>query len=241
MAKQAHKPNEISTTVAMHQHFYRDQYRRLVFMTGFVTLANIFCGLIIVFLLLEHPSDEYISAEIVNTNTSNPSATHFSITPRVPLTRANMQKMELTQWVVDAVTKSFTYTVQTYSTKLNENKYFYTDAGWREYTNILNNMVRFDTYTSKQVLISVVRPIDAPTLFMDGEVINGVYTWIYNFPIRVEFSGSVDMPAQTMTLHITVARTSMENDVDGVKITGIEALNIKRRQMPATPSGIQTQ
>lgn len=221
----------------MHKNFYRDQYRRMVFMTGFLLLTNICCILIIIFLLLEHPSDVLIPAEEVSAPAKNISVSNLAITPRIPTNRPNMKKIELTQWVLDTIRSSFTYGLQTYKKHLNTNKAYYTNTGWDQYKTILNNMVRFDTLTTKETLISVVHPMQAPTIYNQG-LVNGVYTWIYDFPIKVQFSGSVPTPAQSMMLRITVIRTSMENDVDGIKISGMQARDIQRRSGPATTPGV---
>lgn len=239
MAKTSSK--HISTTVVMQRNFYRDQYRKLVFMTGFITLTNIICAFIIAFLLLEHPGKELIQADEVNRPSSNLSATDFDITPQIPVSRPNMKQMEVTQWLLNAIVNSFTYSLQTYTTHLESNQKYYTNTAWRQYTSILNNMVRFDQYKKSEVLISILdlQHGGAPTLYENG-VVDGVYTWVYEYPVMVKFAGSVEEPGQSMTLHITVSRTSMKNDPNGIKISNIEAFNVKRLAGVATATNVVT-
>ena len=234
------KEKEISTTVVMQQHFYRDQYRRLVFMTGFIVLANIFCVLIIVYLLLEHPSDVLVPADVAETPAENISMSDLTITPRIPLNKPNMEEAALTQWVANVVTNSFNYSLQTYQAKLNSNRQYYARDAWGEYITILQKIVRFDSYTNDRALISVIRPQGALEIHDSGTV-NGVYTWVYDFPVAVQFSGTVNVQGQAMTLRITVSRTSMENDVTGVKITDIQALKVKLLGTQATPLSVAIQ
>lgn len=218
--------NEISSTVTMHCNFYRDQYRRLVFVTGLVLLVNLACSLVIVFLMLDKPADVYIPAEQVYRPDKIPNASDLAITPRIPLNRPNMEKMELTQWVLDAIGNSFTYNLQRYKQQKSDNEHYYTDSGWEQYMQILNRIVQFDTLTTQEALVSLIQPQGSPIIYNQG-LVNSVYTWVYDFPIMVLFKGTVNIPTETMTLHITVSRTSMEEDVDGVKITGIKAVDVR--------------
>ncbi len=88
-------------------------------------------------------------------------------------------------------------------------------------------MAHFGEYTTKDVVVSTVYPKGAPAIYDQG-ITNGRYFWKFDFPIEVQFSGSIAIPTQAMTLHVIVVRTSMENDVDGIKIASITADDIRR-------------
>ncbi len=92
---------------------------------------------------------------------------------------------------------------------------------------ILNSLVIFSNLTTKQSLVSTVSPKAAPTIYEEN-VIDGVYTWVIDFPIQVKFNGSVNVPLADITLRLTVVRTSMQDDVYGVKIDGMKPVNLRR-------------
>jgi hypothetical protein len=229
------KPNtELSVTARMFKNFYRDHYKYLALSSFIITLLNIACVIIIVYLLVfDKPSDVYISAEISSANSSIPAESAFSITPRIPIDRTNMTQSQLEQWLIDAIHSSFSYDVQFYAKQLAANKNFYTSQGWAQYKDILEGFVKLDTYTLKDTIISLLHPSSAPELHQHG-VINGRYVWIFDFPVQLEFIGTVSFPVYTMTLRVQVERTSMENDVYGIKIAGMQALDVRQR---ATLSG----
>lgn len=225
---------QLSVTARMFTNFYRDQYRYLALSSFVITLLNIACAIIIVYLLVfDKPSDVYISAEVSRANSSIPAESDFSITPRIPIDRTNMTRSQLEQWLVNAVQSSFSYDVQFYNKQLAANKSYFTNQGWAEYKNVLEGFVKLDTYTLKDTIISILQPTGAPDL-RDHDVINGRYTWSYDLPVQLEFIGTVPFPSYTMTLRVKVERTSMENDVYGIKIDGMQTLQVRRR---ATLSG----
>lgn len=228
MAK-AKSTTELSVTARMFKNFYRDQYKNLALASFVISLLNVACIIIIVYLLVfNKPSDVYISAQISNANSSIPAESSFSITPRIPINRTNMSQAQLEQWLINAIHSSFSYDLQFYNKQLSANQHYYTNQGWAQFKAVLESFVKFDTYTLKDTIISLLRPTGAPVVYKHG-VINGRYTWIFDFPVQLEFIGTVTFPAYTMKLRIQVERTSMEEDVYGLKIDGMQALEVRRR------------
>lgn len=230
MAEKSKKEHssELTVPTPLFSNFYQDQYKRAVFATAFATLTNLICVFLIIFLLLQKPTDIYVPAEEVPP-LIHPSLaiSNYTITPKIPIDKANFGEGEINQWLLKTVLQLFTYNLQDYPIELKINQSYLLPEAQNQYLSILNAMAHFGEYTTKDIVVSTVSPKAAPAIYDQG-VSNGRYFWMFDFPIEVQFSGSITIPSQTMTLHIVVARTSMENDVDGIKIASITATDIKR-------------
>jgi hypothetical protein len=154
---------------------------------------------------------------------------NYSITPRTAIDKPppNFGEEELNEWLVTTIIKLFTYDLQDYPAELNQHLFYLLPETQEAYISILDNMAHLGDYTTKDVIVSVVHPKGAPALYDQG-IANGRYYWIFDLPIDVQFSGSISIPSQSMTLRIVVVRTSMDNDVYGIKIASIKASNIRR-------------
>lgn len=220
--------SELTVPVPLFSNFYQDQYRRAVFATAFATLTNLICVFLIIFLLLQKPADTYVPAEEVSPlNPASLAVSNFEITPKIPIDKANFGDEEINQWLLKTVMQLFTYDLHDYPLELRKNQTYFLPEAQSQYLSILNAMAHFAEYTTKEVVVSTVLPKGAPAVYDQG-VSNGRYSWAFDFPIEVQFSGSILIPSQAMTLHIVVVRTSMENDVDGIKIAAITATDIRR-------------
>lgn len=225
-SKKGHS-SELTVPVPMFCNFYQDQYRRAVFATAFVTLTNLICVFMIIFLFLQKPINTYVPAEYATVSSRSIAISDFSITPKIPLDQSNFREGEINQWLLKTTTQIFTYDLQNYPQELRNNQTYFLPEAQSQYLSILNNMVPLGEYTQKDVIVSTVYAKGAPSIYDQG-VANGRYFWIFDFPVDVEFAGTVSIPSQSMTLRLVVVRTSMENDVYGVKIAAITASNIQR-------------
>lgn len=224
--------SQLTVPVPMFCNFYQDQYRRAVFATAFVTLTNLICVFMIIFLFLQKPTNTYVPAEYSAAPSASIAISNFSITPKIPLDQPSMRDLEMNQWVLQTVKQLFTYDLQNYPQELRNNQTFFLPEAQNQYLTVLNNMVPLGEYTQKDVIVSTVYPKGAPSIYDQG-VSNGRYFWIFDFPVDVEFAGTVSIPSQTMVLRIVAVRTSMDNDVYGVKIASISASNIVRGGLPS--------
>ncbi len=224
-SKKGHS-SELTVPVPLFSNFYQD--RRAVFATAFATLTNLICVFLIIFLLLQKPIDIYVPAEEVAPQLPPSLAiSNITITPKIPIDKANFGNEEINQWLLKTVLQLFTYNLQDYPRELQKNRAYFIPDAQNQYLSILNAMAHFGEYTTKDVVVSTVSPKGAPAIYDQG-IINGRYSWAFDFPVEVLFSGSISIPSQAMTLHIVVVRTSMENDVDGIKIAAITASDIRR-------------
>jgi len=228
MTDSAKPKHPISGTIVMQCHFYRDQYRRAVLITATAFIILILCGLIITYLALQKPSDVYLSAEDSDLRAESPAVTNFAIVPHIPLySPNNMPTGEFLLWILHGMESSFSYSLATYKEQLEANRVYYTPQGWESYLAILNNLVNFSNLTSKQSLVSTLIPKAAPTVF-EEKTVDGVYTWIIDFPVQVTFNGTVNVPWVDLNLRLTIVRTPMNQDIYGVKIDEMKILSMKR-------------
>ena len=220
--------SELTVPTPLFSNFYQDQYRRTIFATATVTLTNLICVFLIIFLLLQKPADIYVPAEEVQAlNPSSLAISNYTITPKISIAQTNFQEEEINQWLLRTVIQLFSYDLQQYPTQLKANQNYLLPEAQNSYLSILKTMANFGEYTTKDTIVSVVHPKGAPSLYDQG-VTSGRYYWVFDIPIEVQFSGSIVLPSQSMNLRIIIVRTSMDNDVDGIKIASITASNMRR-------------
>jgi hypothetical protein len=223
--------SELTVPAPLFANFYQDQYRRAVFATAFITLTNLICVFIIIFLLLQKPSDTYIPAEFSIIPSGSPAISDFSVTPTIPIDQPNFHEDEINQWLLNTVLQLFTYDLQEYPQELRKNQTFFLPEAQNQYLSILNNIAPFGEYTQKDTIVSQITPKGAPSVYDQG-VNNGRYFWVFDFPVEIQFAGTVALQTQDLMLRIIVVRTSMENDVNGIKIAGISATGIRKNNLP---------
>jgi len=230
-SKKGHS-SELTIPVPLFSNFYQDQYRRTVFATAFITLTNLISVFLIIFLLLQKPADIYVPSEQVEPVVPPSLAiSNYTITPKIPIDKANFEEGELNQWLLKTVTQLFTYDLQNYPAELRKNQTYLLPEAQNQYLSILNSMAHLGEYTHKDTVVSIVYPKGAPSLYDQG-VTEGRYYWVFDFPIEVQFSGTLAIPTQDMTLRIVLVRTSMENDVDGIKIASIASSELRKNNLP---------
>ncbi len=129
--------------------------------------------------------------------------------------------------MLSTIVKLFSYDLQQYPLQLRANQTYLLPEAQNAYLSILNSMAHLGEYTTKDTVVSVVYPKGAPSLYDQG-VASGRYYWAFDLPIEIQFSGSILIPTQSLTLRIIIVRTSMDNDVYGIKIASITASGIRR-------------
>jgi hypothetical protein len=221
---------EMSSTVHLQTNFYRDQFKKLSFICLFVFITSIICLLVTVLFLLYSPKDIYFPSDYRPNKSSSPAISQFSITPLIPTHQVNMSEPELLQWLMDAVIHSFSYDSQLYPQQTAEYRTYYSKVGWREYQRILLKMIDFNTLTNSQNLISTIVPLGAPTINRQGNN-DGVYEWLFEVPVRVRFAGTLEVAGQEMVLQIILSRIPMDTNIDGILITSMSAINIKKQRV----------
>ena len=192
-----------------------------------VIAACVISGLMVAQAILRSPQDVRFPAAYSEQKQENPAITQFSLVPRIAVSKPNLSNSELFQWLTNAVTASFSVDSQQFANEQMADAVFFTENGWAQFNNILNGMYQFNSLTSKDYLISTLRPQGAPIIDNKG-VSQGRYMWVIELPVVIHFNGTVQVPDQSMTLKIIVIRTPMDSDIDGVKIEQIQALNVKK-------------
>jgi hypothetical protein len=220
--------SEITVTVPLQNNFYRDQYKKL-FVTLIVAITiSLIVLSVVFFMLLNRPDPVYFSAVYHDDKHLPPAVSKYSIVPLTPVDKPNMSNLEISQWLVNAIVKSFSLNSQEYNAEIQGKRKYFSDKAWVQYQALVNEMVQFDTLTTRQALVSVLTPISAPQFPNQGVLHSkGKYFWIATLPVRIRFYGNESLPVQTMKLAVTVDRISMANDVDGIKIDSIVASEVK--------------
>lgn len=196
--------------VKLRSTFYRDSYRKLVIL--------LFLSWIVIIILV---ATVYFQA------VNRPAPTYFATTesgriiPLVPLNQPNLSDKDLIQWASQAVLSVYTYNFINYRQVFQDNRQYFTAAGWQQFITALSQSRNLDAVTSKKLVLSAVLS-SAPVITRES-VVNGNYTWELQLPVMVTYQSLSETFHQNLIVVLTVQRISTLDDVNGVGIAAFVA------------------
>lgn len=196
--------------VKLRSTFYRDSYRKLVIL--------LFLSWIVIIVL---------AATVYFQTVNRPAPTYFATTesgriiPLVPLNQPNLSDKDLIQWASQAVLSVYTYNFINYRQVFQDNRQYFTAAGWQQFISALSQSRNLDAVTSKKLVLSAVLS-SAPVITRES-VVSGNYTWELQLPVMVTYQSLSETFHQNLIVILTVQRISTLDDVSGVGIAAFVA------------------
>jgi hypothetical protein len=165
--------------------------------------------------------------------TETPTATGFQA---LPIDQPNLTARELSEWVNTAISEILTFSAADFDSRLTQNKSFFTEAGYQQFSAYLQETDIRAVLTSQGLKTNVF--IDAPPLLLNDGAVNGVYRWLYDVPVTLTYipQGTQSYTAQTnselrkVNVRIQIGRVTRADDPEAV---GIESWVVIPRRDPS--------
>lgn len=193
-------------TVVTRNAFYRDGYRRLVriALIEAVAIVGLIIGLVMS-LQMYAPQDRFFA-----------TTADGRLIPMVALDQPNLNRAALLSWATQSATETMTFSFHNYEKSLQDASRHFTRRGWESFTGAMEQSRILETVQSRQQIVTAA-PGAAPVLINEG-VINGVYTWVIEFPLLATFQSGNATSTRRFNLTLRIVRVSTLESPNGVGI-----------------------
>jgi len=192
-------------TIHLRNAFYRDNYRKLVFILtlGFIAIVILAAGLL--YSLTHPPEPRYFAV-----------SQEGRIIPLVPLKEPNLSNAALLQWATQASVAAFSYNYVNYREAIQASRDNFTDKGWQTFASAFNASNNLSAVIAKKLIVSAV-PIGVPVIIEQG-LKYGVYAWRVQIPLLVTYQSPSDLISDKFRVDLLIVRQSTLQSVRGIAI-----------------------
>ena len=136
-----------------------------------------------------------------------------------------MNPKKILEWAENSIVKSFNFNFVHYLDTFSDAKEYYTDNGWKEFSNLLSKSGLLDSVTNNRFFLSPI--ISGGSVILYDGVVNGRHAWRIKIPVVLMFKtseNSINVHMQKkITVDIIVARVP---NIENPENIGIDSLNV---------------
>lgn len=163
---------EALRTVKLRNDFYRDNFRRMVWILLVSILLNVGLIVVLLFMTTHRPQPVYFA-------TSNDGR----LVRLQPRTDPVMNNTAVLSWVSRSVPAIYRLDFLNYRSQLNAVRKYFTPYGWKQFVNAFAPTIE---RIKKQHLVASAAPAGVPVIMREG-IVNGVFSWQVQIPLVVSF------------------------------------------------------
>ncbi len=201
----AEKTEDALVTVGLRNDFYRDNYRKIVWLLilAFMIIAVLSVGLY--YVVTNPPKPQYFATTIDG-----------RVTPLVPLNQPNLSTSALLQWSNTAAIAAYTYNFVNYRQALQEASEYFTPDGWAAFMDALKNSNNLDAVIAKKLIVSAVAT-GAPVILAQG-LMEGRYSWKIQMPMLITYQSASEYSQQSVVVTLLIVRIPTLTSARGIGI-----------------------
>jgi intracellular multiplication protein IcmL len=201
--------------IRLRNDFYRDGFRKILLSFGIVSIAIVATIVAIIYLLLSKP------APIVFNTYDN-----FRVVPAVPVNQVYISDADLRQWVSNVLQSVFVFDFYHYSDQFKSYRQYFTDTGWKIYSDFLNNFVVQDRVIEAKAFVHSAAE-NAPQILEKGPLPDGRFAWWVQMKLKINYtSPNKNFPNLNPVIRVLVVRVPTIHNLTGVAIENIMLGNI---------------
>jgi intracellular multiplication protein IcmL len=192
--------------VLLRNDFYRDNFRRMVF----VAMLSFILNIILVIALLYHQNQ-----------TAQP--VYFATTPDgkliklEPLQSPILNDEAVISWVGRAVPEVYSLDFMSYKEKVLQSKKYFTSYGWPQFLKAFDSTL---TQIRDEKLVTRATLIGVP-IITAHKIIDGRYTWYVQVPIMITFQKGSLSSSKQIVWSLVVQRMNDTTAEGGLQPVGI--------------------
>lgn len=192
--------------IISRNHFYQDNYRRVVLLFVLSVTVNIVLFLVTYYVYMNPPAPRYF-----------PTSINGRITPLIPVDQPNQSDAAILQWVNSAAIAAYTYNFVDYRNQLQAASLFFTNSGWENFLLSLKQSNTLDAVTTRKLVVSAVAT-KPPVILNKGLVQGGNYAWRVQMSIVATLQNSDTFTQQNYQITMLILRVSTLNNPRGIGI-----------------------
>ncbi len=205
--------------ISLRSDFYRDGYYKTLVAVGVLLVAIALLVSASLYLELSKP-DPVLFA----------TGDEFRTLLPVPVNQPYVSQPDLIQWVSEVIPKAFTYDFVNYNTKLKNVAQYFTENGWKNYSDLLKMYADYNITIAQKLFINAV-PSGAPYIVKQGLLPSQTYGWLVQVPINLGYSSVVKGNTLPLIIEALVVRISTLNNLSGVAIEKLTVTRAKGDQV----------
>lgn len=188
--------------VKLRNEFYRDSFRRVVFILFISGIINIIMALSIIYLVYTKPKPSYFATFDNGTIVELHALSS-------PVTTDNA----VINWVSSAIPSLNSLDFINYRRQIEQNRHFFTDYGWKEYIKAFQTQI--DKIKNNQYVVSGALS-GVPVIVQKG-VLNGKYSWKIQVPVIINYQKGSKVETNNVYWSILVQRNNeFNNEIFGI-------------------------
>lgn len=192
--------------VKMSNTFYQDSYPKVLFVLLLSIVINFALASTVIYMVMNPPKAKYFATSIEG-----------RITPLFPLDKPNQSDSAVLQWANQAAIASYTYNFVNYREELKAASGYFTNSGWDQFKEALNNSGSLQVVRDKKLIVSAVAT-RAPIILQKGPL-GGRYAWRVQMPLKVTYQSASTFRQIDSVVTLLITRVSTLNSVRGIGIS----------------------
>lgn len=211
---EAEDKNNPLALVFLRNDFYRKKLYIVLAFCLFGLLGNVMLSIMLVFLVRNPPHPLYFVADPVS-----------RLLPYIPTSQPTMALDDVAAWVVEAVTKAYTYSYINYRAELTKAQKYFTPFGWSSYMKGLQTSNNLLALTQRK-MIQIAELGGPPELIVQGHM-GSAYAYQFKIPIIVTYwlppYDDNSKNYNRLMVTVTVARMDLLQSYKGLGISQMNA------------------
>lgn len=196
--------------VKLRNDFYRDSYRKLIFLLFFLVFVIVGMAISIIALIKDRPLPTYFA-----------TTESGRIIPLIPLDQPNLTDQAILQWSTQAVTTVFTYNFVNYRSVFQDSRQYFTRGGWQNFMQAVSSSKLLSAVQNEKLMLTAV--VSSAPVVTNEYVFDGKYTWKVQVPILVTFQSLSQTSYQSFIISLTIERVSTLDSRYGVGVSSFVA------------------
>lgn len=192
--------------VGLRNAFYRDSYRKVLFIFLFSLLVNVTMAIMLYTILTNPPPPRYFATTVSG-----------RITPLYKLSEPNQSDASVSQWANSAAIAAYSYNFVTYRQELQAASQFFTTRGWTDFMSALKRSNNLDAVKAKKFIVTAVAT-RSPTILSKGVIANTYYYWRVQIPLLVTYQSANEFIQERNVVTMLIRRISSLNSPSGIGI-----------------------
>ncbi len=196
---------EGATLVLSRNFFYRDSYRKILFILLLSIVINILMTIVALYNIL-HPAP----AQFIVTSADG------RLIPVSPLSQPVKSTPQILAWANMAASRINSYDFVNFRSQLQDASSYFTAEGWRSYQRAFADTGNLN-YVRTNKLVATAVATGAPVVLQQG-LVSGMYTWKIQLPLLVKYQSATLSKNIPTIVTMLIQRTSIEENPSGIGI-----------------------
>lgn len=201
--------------VVIRNKFYRDTYRRLLYVLTVTIVINFMLGGGYYY-LVTHPTLPVYFATTVSDR----------ILPVYPLSEPNRSDEDVLKWAQTAAMAAFTFNYSNYRREFTSASEFFSPFGWTQFLDALKSSNNLEAVMNKKLVVSAQLLKSKKQYIRKSGVLKGSgrFAWRVKIPLLITYQSTEVFTQESATITMMVVRLSTLNSPSGI---GIEQFVVK--------------